>query len=440
MSGTLFRAPRPRAVLCALVALLMAACTTSSTAPEPDGGVVRVEVDPAFARGSGIGVSPAEVEIPVGAAVRLVALDAAGRPVNAKWSSGAGSVASVAGDGTVLALSPGTAGITATGRRTSATATVRVSAPETVLVPVPSCGELARDRTVAVASAEALERALLDARPGDVIELADGTYGGRFAAAASGTAERPIALCGSRDAVLDGGAYGAGVGFLLRGSHWLFQGFTVTRSLSGITLRGASHNVVRGVRVHAVGHEGVHFGWNSAHNVLEHSLVHDTGREVAEYGEGVYVGSFNGHWCARTGCEPDRSDHNRILDNVLGPDVRAEHVDVKEGTTGGVIRGNTFRGAGMVRSQPWVAAWVQLKGNGWLVAENRGEGSTQDGFQVLRQIEGWGNDNTFHGNTADVSAPGYGFRVGGGTSGNRVACGNTVLNAGAGFANVSCSP
>jgi hypothetical protein len=41
---------------------------------------------------------------------------------------------------------------------------------------------------------------------------------------------------------------------------------------------------------------------------------------------------------------PDRSDRNQALNNTIGPDVTAEHVDIKEGTQSGVVRGNTFNG------------------------------------------------------------------------------------------------
>jgi len=44
-------------------------------------------------------------------------------------------------------------------------------------------------------------------------------------------------------------------------------------------------------------------------------------------------------------------------------------MDIKEGTTGGPISGNTF-GAGM--SGSWADSWIDLKGNGWVIQNNHG--------------------------------------------------------------------
>lgn len=51
---------------------------------------------------------------------------------------------------------------------------------------------------------------------------------------------------------------------------------------------------------------------------------------AAPRAEGVYVGSANDY--------SDRSDHVQILDNTIGPLVRGENVDVKEGRRAGGSR------------------------------------------------------------------------------------------------------
>jgi hypothetical protein len=317
----------------------------------------------------------------------------------------------------------------------SAAAPVAYPAPGPELAP--RCAAYPAARVVRVATGSQLSAALAGARPGDRIELADGRYAGHFAASTSGTKGRRIALCGTRRAVLDAGTLTSDDAFTLRGSYWTLAGFTVTNARRGVYLEHASHNVLTGLLIHGTGQEAVHFRAFSRHNTIEKSAIHDTGLRTAEYGEGVYIGTYNGQWCTYTGCAPDRSDSNRVLKNVIGPDVRAEAVDVKEGTTGGVIRGNTFDGHGMVMSRPWVDSWVELKGNHYLVAGNRGVSSPRDGFQTFRQIPGWGNDNVFTGNTADVQGPGYGIRVTG-VTGTVVRCDNVVTNAGAGPANLRC--
>src|SRR5690606_2828162 len=114
-------------------------------------------------------------------------------------------------------------------------------------------------------------------------------YAGTFAARTSGTAGRRIALCGSPAAVLRGPSYTTGYGFHLNASHWTLHGFTVTHSQSGVAVMGGSHNVLDGLTVEGTGHEGVRFQVFSSHNVLRNSRIRNTGLQVAEYGEGLYV-------------------------------------------------------------------------------------------------------------------------------------------------------
>ena len=119
--------------------------------------------------------------------------------------------------------------------------------------------------------------------------------------------------------------------------------------------------------------------------------------------------------------------------------VTAENIDVKEGTTGGVIAGNDLDGAGLTGDH-YADSWIDLKGNDYLVADNTGVDSLLDGFQTHVQLDGWGERNVFRGNRLTVRAAGVGinvYRADGGT-GNVVACDNVVVDAGAGLANVPC--
>lgn len=338
--------------------------------------------------------------------------------------------------GVVRALAA--AAVLVAGPRCSGSDTETTAVPPSPTPGAVACRAYPATRVVPVATASQLAAALRKARPGDRIELADGTYAGSFRATTSGTSARPIVVCGSRDAVLDAGTISRADGFTLRGSYWTLSGFTVTDALRGVYGARASNNLVTGLAIHGVGQAGIHFQAFSTSNRIENNTIRNTGLRVAEYGEGVYLGTPYTQWRSATRGEPDRSDSNRVLNNTIGPDVRAEGVDVKEGTTGGVIQGNTFDGHGMVRSKPWVDAWVEVKGNGYLVAGNRGVYSPGDGFQTYSVYSGWGNGNVFTGNIADVKGPGYGIRSTG-VKGTVVKCDNVVTNAGAGYANVRCS-
>ncbi|GAA1368194.1 right-handed parallel beta-helix repeat-containing protein [Catellatospora chokoriensis] len=289
--------------------------------------------------------------------------------------------------------------------------------------------------TVVVADAAALAAALARARPGDSISLKDGVYAGRFAATAPGTAAKPVHLCGGPGAVLDGGGTGHGYALHLEGAdHWRLTGFTVRNAQKGVMLDRTSHAVLTGLTVEHIGDEAIHLRAGSTDNVVQHSTVRDTGLRRAKFGEGVYIGTATSNWCDVTACEPDRSDRNVIRGNRISA-VTAEPVDVKEGTTGGIVEGNTFDGAAMTGS--YADSWVDVKGNGWLIKGNTGRHSRGDGFQTHRVADGWGDRNVFTGNTAAVDGPGWGFHLAP-VAGNVVACDNTVTGAAKGLANTGC--
>jgi hypothetical protein len=291
-------------------------------------------------------------------------------------------------------------------------------------------------RTVDVSNARELQRALDKATKGQRIRLADGVYQGEFVLRRSGTANQRIALCGSRRAVLRGDTIKEGYVLHLDGAdHWTLGGFSVTNGEKGIMADRATHNIVRNVAVHHIGHEAIHLRTFSTDNLVRDNLVHHTGLRKARYGEGVYVGSAHSNWCEHSGCKPDRSDRNKVLGNRIGPDVTAEGVDLKEGTSSGLVSGNDFIGQNMTGAD----SWVDVKGNAWQVLANRGSLSPQDGFQVHVEAPGWGRDNVIAGNSGDLGADGeYGVRVDEDARGTRVGCDNKVSGAGKGLSNIPC--
>ena len=296
-----------------------------------------------------------------------------------------------------------------------------------------------------VSSAAELTAALLSAQPGDVIQLADGVYVGHFVAAVSGTAAAPITLQGSRLAVLDGNNVSSGYVFHLNGvNYWHLVGFTVTNGQKGIMTDNANYNLIDDVRVYNIGYEAVHFRTFSSHNTIQNSEISDTGVTNTSYGEGVYLGSANSNWATYTGGLPDTSDYNQVLNNHIGPNVSAEAIDIKEGTTGGIISGNYFDAAGLSGANS-ADSWVDVKGNDYLISGNTGVIALLDGFQTHIQVSGWGDRNVFRGNNADVQASGYGFKIQttgsqGTASGNVVYDDNVVTNAASGVANIPLTP
>lgn len=290
---------------------------------------------------------------------------------------------------------------------------------------------------VDVADAQGLQRALDQATPGQVIRLADGRYEGSFVAAATAAADTPIRLCGSRAAVLDGGAIDGGYTLHLSGaSYWLVSGFTVTGGQKGVMVDAGVGNRIDGLLVTSMGDEAIHLRRNSTDNVVSGNTVRDTGLRKPKYGEGIYIGTAESNWCRVNGCQPDRSDRNLIEGNDIAG-TTAESVDIKEGTSNGVLRGNVFDGSHMVEAD----SWVDVKGNGWTVSGNRGTSSAADGFQVHEVVDGWGRNTVFSDNTfTDVA--GMAVNVAGPRalrSSTTLYCDNDADGARDGPGNVDCT-
>jgi hypothetical protein len=290
--------------------------------------------------------------------------------------------------------------------------------------------------TVTVSGADELQSALGAAAPGTVIRLADGTYTGKFAATAAGSSAQPIFLCGGPNAVLDGGGTGSGyVLHLNNAAYWRLVGFTVQNGQKGVVLDHTDYSVLQGLTVQRTGDEAIHLREFSDDNLVLNNTVRNTGARNPKFGEGVYIGTAQSNWCTYTNCAQDHSDNNVVRGNKISA-TTAESVDIKEGTTGGALIGNTFDGAAF--SPKGAAGWVNAKGNSYLIKGNTGRNSYQDGFQTHQILSGWGRLNLFEANTAIVDGTGYGFHFTP-VNGNVWTCDNTVQGAAAGKSNTACS-
>jgi hypothetical protein len=248
--------------------------------------------------------------------------------------------------------------------------------------------------TVSVQTAAELRTALADAQPGAVIGLTDGTYAGNFRATARGTADRPIFLCGSVAAVLDAGGIKEGYVFHLDGAaYWRVLGITVRNGQKGVMADAVQHSVLQGVTVSTTGDEAIHFRRGSSDNVIRDSTVRDTGHRRAKFGEGIYLGTATSNWCTISDCQPDQSNRNLVLDNMISQ-TTAESIDVKEGTTDGAIYGNTFDGSALSGAD----SWLDMKGSDYRVLANTGAHSPADGFQTHEIVDGAGARNVFADN------------------------------------------
>jgi hypothetical protein len=296
-----------------------------------------------------------------------------------------------------VSLTATTAGTPTAGTSAPASPTATPSAsPSATPTPSgsPSGSPTGGTGTVDVSTGKQLQAALNAAVPGQTIRLADGTYTGNFTATAPGTAAARITLTGSPNAVLTTST-GGGYGLHLDGAaYWTVHGITVTGAQKGIVVDAADHVELDAVTVHHTTMEGVHFRTSSSWGVLRDSTVHDTGTAGDGKGEGVYVGTAN--------TLTDTSDHVQITGNTIGPNIGGENVDLKEGTTGGLVSGNVFDGSGLT-GRNYDDSWVDVKGNGYVIEDNTGSRTTNDGYQAHSQFPGWGCGTVFRGNRSDLT-------------------------------------
>jgi hypothetical protein len=288
--------------------------------------------------------------------------------------------------------------------------------------------------TINVATAAQLKTALTSAKSGDTIKLADGTYTGNFKTTVSGTSSAPIKLAGTAKAVLTAGG---GYGLHLNGaSYWQVSGITVTGGQKGIMIDAAKGVVVDTVTVHGLDMEGVHFRNSSTDGVIKNSRIYDTGNDGRGMGEGVYVGTAGG--------TSDKSDRIQITGNTIGPDVGGENVDIKEGTTGATITGNTFDGSGLTGAN-YDDSWVDVKGNDVVVENNKGTLTTNNGYETHTQQSGWGCGTVFRGNTSTLTGSTGDKQLAVNVTNYSASCPTTVyasntVTGGKGLTNIAVTP
>ncbi len=293
--------------------------------------------------------------------------------------------------------------------------------------------------TVTVSTASALKSAISAATSGTVIRLNPGTYVGTFSLYKSGTKSAPIWICGPRTAILTSGGYESGNVLNVSGQHdVVFAGFTVRNSFKGVTVINSDRVVVTDLLVEDIGYEAVHLRNQTSDSDVTYNTIRRAGLVLPQYGEGVYIGTSSNNWCRYNGCLPDTTSRVRVIGNTIS-ETGAQSIEVKSGTSWGVVAGNNLTGKAPGQSG---YDWVLVKGNDWVVADNVGRNSPGYGYATNASESGWAMRNVFARNSATNTAK-WGVWIhlpyGAGPLGNQVSCLGDYTYTGSGTTNVTCA-
>lgn len=297
------------------------------------------------------------------------------------------------------------------------------------------CGSKPYARKVVVTNNAELKSALTNAVSGDYIALSAGTYSDTFVLENKlATASNPISICGDNGAMIKAPGGYVGYGFHFKNvTSFVLSNVVISGYLKGVVLDNGDNSIIQNITVSNLGNEGVHFRTGSSNNIIQKSTIFDTGFVEDWFGEGVYIGSANSNWCKYgTNCGPDKSDYNQVIGNTIYR-TSAESIDVKEGSTGGLIIGNSFEGSGMTGE--YADSFIDVKGNNYLIKNNTGtiafnakKVSYQlDGYQHHVVYDGYGNNNVFEANTVTGALPGNVVYIQSKGVGNIVYCNNTAI-------------
>ena len=260
--------------------------------------------------------------------------------------------------------------------------------------------------TVTVSDIDGIFAAVRNAKPGDVIQIAPGTYdytpyygAQKIDTKASGTADAPIMLTAAdpeKPPVLTGKTTSDGYVLHIQGDWWILDHLICTTSQKGIVLDHSGHTVIQNCEVKNTGAEAIALRDGSSECTVKNCEIHDTGLVSPGFGEGVYIGS-----AYSTAGFDYQCDNNKVL-NCTFKNVAAEHIDVKEYTTGTEVAGCTFYGDGMT-GENYAGSFIDIAGNKCYVHDNTGYRNKNPkivaAFEIHDQVDGWGYHHIFEDNT-----------------------------------------
>jgi hypothetical protein len=218
------------------------------------------------------------------------------------------------------------------------------------------------------------------------VQLSKGIYNGPI------TIKRTnFVLTSSCNAVIDGGS-NKGAVLTIYGTNVKINFLSFRNAEKGIIVNNGFHNQISKCSVYNTLQEGIHILNGSWANKIYDCKVTNTGLLKPEFGEGIYIGSDYEKWDIYI----KECDENIISNNQIGPDVRAECIDLKEGSSYNIITKNIFYASGIVNLNG-SSSFIDIKGNRNIIDNNTGyqdTGNITACYELHRKMIYWGQSNT----------------------------------------------
>ena len=328
-------------------------------------------------------------------------------------------------DVTVTAKEVETARVWAGNNSHADTAIVTVTAAGEIVDGCPTSGF---DRLVNVSTLAQLNAATDSALAGDQIRVATGTYSGNpNQVTRDGTSAKPITICGPGTVKL---INTSGWWSFSGANWWVLRGFTKVGGTVGIFLTNSNNFVIQDMTFDSIGQEPLVLRGTSGsnNNIIRGNRFTRTGRAQSVFGEGIYCGNGSNN--------TDPCDNNLIEGNTFGPGVTAEHVELKHGTRGNIVRNNFSNASGTLFVSGAVGGVYTLAGQDQHVDSNTVINVNQSGLSAF-WIFANSDSVVVKANSAtaaDNSSMSWGFRVDASATNEIVYCDNQSTK------NVPCTP
>lgn len=276
-------------------------------------------------------------------------------------------------------------------------------------------------KQVNVSTVAELTSATLGAKAGDTIWVAPGKYElpssncqndkfvnetgrdcGLIWLGADGTKNNPVVLAGSdptNPPEIYSSDYKHNYGIHVTGNYVILKNLKIHSFSKGVVFDNSVGALMEDCEVYHTGNEIVHVRDSSQQVTLNRNFIHGSGYEIARYGEGIYVGTYNTGWASSQQADRDagfwgtdasqhrysgydwRVNDTKITCNIVSG-TTAENIDVKEGTVRGIVQGNMFIGDSLDYNGEvsYDDANIDMKGAFWTVTGNYFYNSKKQGL------------------------------------------------------------